>query len=97
MIRRTAILISLLFAALIQCLNAQTTAFNYQGRLTDGGNPASGAFQISPSVISSLELEHRPCPFFVRDRVTDPPAGHRVCFRKAAADTDKLAKKFVSR
>ena len=26
--------------------SAQTTAFNYQGRLTDGGNPANGAFQM---------------------------------------------------
>jgi hypothetical protein len=25
---------------------AQTTAFNYQGRLTDGGNPANGAHQM---------------------------------------------------
>jgi len=25
---------------------AQTTAFNYQGKLTDGGNPANGSFQM---------------------------------------------------
>src|SRR5215208_6872598 len=33
------------------CLSAyatlsQTTAFNYQGRLTDAGNPANGSYQV---------------------------------------------------
>lgn len=54
MIRRAVILISLSFVALIQCLNAQTTAFNYQGRLTDVGNPANGAFQMQFKLFDSL-------------------------------------------
>lgn len=33
---------------------AQTTAFNYQGRLTEGGNPASGAFQMQFKLFDSL-------------------------------------------
>ena len=33
---------------------AQTTAFNYQGRLTDGGNPASGAFQMQFKLFDAL-------------------------------------------
>ncbi|HUR99437.1 MAG TPA: hypothetical protein VMZ26_15335 [Pyrinomonadaceae bacterium] len=38
------------------CLPApgQTTAFNYQGRLTDGGNPANGSFQMQFKLFDSL-------------------------------------------
>lgn len=54
MIRRTVFLISLSFVALIQCLNGQTTAFNSQGRLTDAGNPANGAFQMQCKLFDSL-------------------------------------------
>ncbi len=35
-------------------LNAQTTAFNYQGRLTEAGNPANGAFQMQFKLFDSL-------------------------------------------
>ena len=27
-------------------VEAQTTAFNYQGKLNDGGNPANGAYDL---------------------------------------------------
>lgn len=33
---------------------AQTTAFTYQGRLTDAGNPASGSFQMQFKLFDSL-------------------------------------------
>lgn len=33
---------------------AQTTAFNYQGRLTDGGNPANGNFQMQFKLFDAL-------------------------------------------
>lgn len=48
------VLISLGFLALAQTVNAQTTAFNYQGRLTDAGNPANGAFQMQFKLFDSL-------------------------------------------
>jgi hypothetical protein len=35
-------------------INAQTTAFNYQGSLTDGGNPANGSFQMQFKLFDSL-------------------------------------------
>src|ERR1043166_7389489 len=35
-------------------INAHTTAFNYQGSLTDGGNPASGSFQMQFKLFDSL-------------------------------------------
>jgi hypothetical protein len=35
-----------LFSFTSTLINGQTTAFNYQGRLTDGGNPANGSFQM---------------------------------------------------
>ena len=42
-----------LFLALAN-VSAQTTAFNYQGRLTDGGNPASGAFLMQFMLFDSV-------------------------------------------
>jgi hypothetical protein len=35
-------------------IHAQTTAFNYQGRLTDGGNPANGNFQMQFKLFDAL-------------------------------------------
>jgi len=35
-------------------LTAQTTSFTYQGRLTDGGNPATGSFQMQFKLFDSL-------------------------------------------
>ena len=46
MIARRVFSISLWVLTLSQILNSQTTAFNYQGRLTDAGTPAAGAFQM---------------------------------------------------
>jgi hypothetical protein len=34
--------------------SAQTTAFSYQGRLTDGGNPANGAYQMQFKLFDAL-------------------------------------------
>ena len=34
--------------------SGQTTAFNYQGRLTDGGNPANGSFQMQFKLFDAL-------------------------------------------
>jgi hypothetical protein len=48
------ILISFALLTLGQTVNAQTTAFNYQGRLTDGGNPANGSFQMQFKLFDSL-------------------------------------------
>jgi len=35
-------------------ISAQTTAFNYQGKLTDGGNPANGAYQMQFKLFDAL-------------------------------------------
>lgn len=35
-------------------LQAQTTAFNYQGKLTDGGNPANGNYQMQFKLFDAL-------------------------------------------
>jgi hypothetical protein len=42
------LLLFILFSILAFAVSfaAQTTAFNYQGRLTDAGNPANGAYQV---------------------------------------------------
>jgi len=45
MISRIA-LILILFPALINAAFAQTTAFTYQGKLTDGAEPASGNYDV---------------------------------------------------
>lgn len=47
----TALAIMSFVASLI---NGQTTAFNYQGRLTDGGNPANGSFQMQFKLFDAL-------------------------------------------
>ena len=40
-------ILTLIFISLTaNAVSAQTTAFNYQGKLTDGGNPANGSFQM---------------------------------------------------
>src|SRR5262249_53265820 len=39
---------------LFSTASAQTTAFIYQGRLTDGGNPANGSFQMQFKLFDSL-------------------------------------------
>jgi hypothetical protein len=50
------ILLSFVFAVLsVAIAFAQTTAFSYQGRLTDAGNPANGAFQMQFSLFDSLK------------------------------------------
>ena len=54
MIARRVFSISLLVLTLSQILNSQTTAFNYQGRLTDAGSPATGAFQMQFKLFDSL-------------------------------------------
>jgi hypothetical protein len=43
--RRVLILSAILFYAFIAA-QAQTTAFTYQGRLSDGANPANGTYQM---------------------------------------------------
>jgi hypothetical protein len=52
--RRAAIFVFTIVVALSPSINAQTTAFNYQGRLTDGGNPANGSFQMQFKLFDSL-------------------------------------------
>ena len=47
----TIIFTTLFFAAAAQ---PQTTAFNYQGKLTEGGNPANGAYQMQFKLFDSL-------------------------------------------
>ena len=42
----------------------------------------------------TLQFDHRFCPFFVRDRVADAPAGHRVGFRETARDADEFSQFF---
>ena len=48
-----AVTISVILVLSVATL-AQTTAFNYQGRLTEGGNPANGAFQMQFKLFDSL-------------------------------------------
>ena len=50
MIRYLVLLIAL---TLPQILNAQTSAFNYQGRLTEASNPANGPFQMQFKLFDS--------------------------------------------
>jgi hypothetical protein len=50
---RQIFIIVILFLIIPQ-VSAQTTVFNYQGRLTDGGNPANGAFQMEFKLFDSL-------------------------------------------
>ncbi len=38
----------------ISAINAQTSAFSYQGRLTDGANPANGNFQMQFKLFDAL-------------------------------------------
>lgn len=42
----TAVSIALCFVCLGQAIDAQTTAFTYQGKLTDGGSPATGQYDL---------------------------------------------------
>ncbi len=56
---RTQTTISIALSFLIIALtavagSAQTSAFNYQGRLTDGGSPASGSFQMQFKLFDAL-------------------------------------------
>ena len=50
--RYPALFLTTLFFAV--AAQAQTTAFNYQGRLTDGGVPANGAFQMQFKLFDAL-------------------------------------------
>lgn len=43
-----------LFLGLAATVGAQTTAFSYQGSLTDAGNPANGAFQMQFKMFDAL-------------------------------------------
>lgn len=54
MCRRAVVLVSLAILINWQSVIAQTTAFNYQGRLTDGGNPANGPFQMQFKLFDAL-------------------------------------------
>lgn len=54
MIRRAIIVLLLAPIFAFQDVAAQTTAFNYQGRLTDGGNPANGSFQMQFKLFDAL-------------------------------------------
>lgn len=45
MCRKSSFLIGLFFILVIAA-NAQTTAFNFQGRLNDGANPANGVYEM---------------------------------------------------
>ena len=54
MIRRTLFIGSLAFMSLVASAYSQTTAFTYQGRLTDGGSPANGNFQMQFKLYDSL-------------------------------------------
>jgi hypothetical protein len=47
-------LLTFVLAASHAQLNGQSTAFNYQGRLTDGGNPANGAFLLQFKLFDAL-------------------------------------------
>lgn len=53
-IGRLFLIVSLTAFALVGTSTAQTTAFNYQGQLTDGGNPANGSFQMQFKLFDSL-------------------------------------------
>jgi hypothetical protein len=52
-IGRVFSIVSLAMLALVAGANSQTTAFNYQGQLTDGGNPANGSFQMQFKLFDS--------------------------------------------
>ena len=43
----------LLFIA-VASAKAQTTSFSYQGRLTDGANPANGSYQMQFALFDAL-------------------------------------------
>jgi hypothetical protein len=44
--KRTLLIFAMLFAILVSAAHAQTTAFNFQGRLNDGNNPANGRYDL---------------------------------------------------
>ncbi len=48
------VFVSLSGFSLLGTAGAQTTAFNYQGSLKDGGNPANGSFQMQFKLFDSL-------------------------------------------
>ena len=48
----TAVILLILFLSVMT--RAQTTAFNYQGRLTDGGNPANGNYEMQFKLFNTL-------------------------------------------
>jgi hypothetical protein len=51
--KKIALLFSIIVLASGACL-AQTSAFTYQGRLTDGGTPANGNYDLQFTLWSSL-------------------------------------------
>ena len=61
--------------ALILCLSvsaiqAQTTAFTYQGRLTDGGNAASGLYDLQFKLFDAVTGGNQIATTVTRDDVT---------------------------
>jgi hypothetical protein len=52
--QRLIFVISLIVLAAVQTAHGQTSTFTYQGRLTEGGNPASGAYQMQFKLFDSL-------------------------------------------
>lgn len=53
MIARTIMLIAVFFCGL-GTIQAQTTQFTYQGRLTDGGSPANGSYDLQVKLFDAL-------------------------------------------
>ena len=53
-IGRGLLVVSITILTLAGAANSQTTAFTYQGNLTDGGNPANGSFQMQFKLFDAL-------------------------------------------
>jgi len=53
-IGQSLLVVSITMLTLAGAANSQTTAFTYQGSLTDGGNPANGSFQMQFKLFDAL-------------------------------------------
>src|SRR5215471_15289745 len=59
----------LLMLGLASSASAQTTAFTYQGKLTDAGNPANGTYDLQFRLFDALTSGNQVATTLVRDDV----------------------------
>src|SRR6185369_4759208 len=52
--KRMLFLFALVFALFALTVQAQTTAFNFQGRLNDGSNPANGRYDLQFKLFDAI-------------------------------------------